>query len=309
MKKLFTLITLAIVTVNTFGMSYSEARQQALFLTDKMAYELNLNQEQYDYCYEINLDYLMGVVAADDVYGPALNYRNADMRAVLYDWQYELFLATEYFLRPLRWYAGSWVLPIYSIYDATRFFFGRPTVYVSYRGAHSRYHYSVGYYGSRRPHWNGGMRGHDIGPAHPHGHRGYTIGTPHGHRGYTIGSPRDHHGHSYSRPTSSRPSVPHTSARPEHHSGRGYSIGNGSHSSGSYSSGGHNSGYSIGNGTHSSGSYSSGGRSSGSHSGSSYSHPSSTRSMGSGSMSGGRSTGGGHSESHGGRGGSARGGR
>ena len=42
-------------------MSYEHARSQALFLTDKMAYELNLTEEQYEAAFEVNLDYLMSI--------------------------------------------------------------------------------------------------------------------------------------------------------------------------------------------------------------------------------------------------------
>ena len=34
------------VALSTMAMSYEQARERALFLTDKMAYELNLNDEQ-----------------------------------------------------------------------------------------------------------------------------------------------------------------------------------------------------------------------------------------------------------------------
>ena len=50
------------------AMSYEQARHEALFLTDKMAYELNLTEDQDEAVYEINLDYLMGVTSYDDVY-------------------------------------------------------------------------------------------------------------------------------------------------------------------------------------------------------------------------------------------------
>ena len=36
--------------VTAGAMSYSQAREQALFLTDKMAYELNLTDDQYEAC-------------------------------------------------------------------------------------------------------------------------------------------------------------------------------------------------------------------------------------------------------------------
>ncbi len=48
-------------TMTASAMSYEQARNDALFLTDKMTYELNLTDEQYEAAYEINLDYLMGV--------------------------------------------------------------------------------------------------------------------------------------------------------------------------------------------------------------------------------------------------------
>ena len=88
MKKLMIILTaLFTMTVSANAMSYEQARQQALFLTDKMAYELNLTEDQYEAAYEINLDYLMGVNSYDDVYGTYWTHRNLDMSYVLFDWQ------------------------------------------------------------------------------------------------------------------------------------------------------------------------------------------------------------------------------
>ena len=58
-----TLIAMLTMTVSTNAMSFEQARNEALFLTDKMAYELNLTDEQYEAAYEINLDYLMGAIS------------------------------------------------------------------------------------------------------------------------------------------------------------------------------------------------------------------------------------------------------
>ena len=92
MKKLLAILTMVLTfTVSANAMSYKQAREQALFLTDKMAYELNLNEEKYDAVYEINLDYLMGVNTYDDLYGPYWRYRNLDLSYVLFDWQYNAF--------------------------------------------------------------------------------------------------------------------------------------------------------------------------------------------------------------------------
>ena len=63
-----TLVAVLVMASQASAMSYEQARREALFLTDKMAYELNLTQEQYEAAYEINLDYLMGVTGVDNVY-------------------------------------------------------------------------------------------------------------------------------------------------------------------------------------------------------------------------------------------------
>lgn len=139
MKKfIFALIAMVMMTVSATAMSYEQARQQALFLTDKMAYELNLTDEQYEAAYEINLDYLMGVRTVDDLYGPYWERRNLDLSYILLSWQYRAFCDAAYFYRPLYWNAGYWHFGVYARYPyRDYFFFGRPTVYIEYRGGHS----------------------------------------------------------------------------------------------------------------------------------------------------------------------------
>ena len=119
------------------AMSYEQAREQALFLTDKMAYELNLDEEQYEAAYEINLDYLMSVNTYDDVFAEYWIHRNEDLRYILLDWQYEAFCAASYFYRPLWWEGGYWHFGIYARYPhRDYFYFGRPHFYVTYTGGH-----------------------------------------------------------------------------------------------------------------------------------------------------------------------------
>ncbi|MGN0283041.1 MAG: hypothetical protein ACI4B3_12230 [Prevotella sp.] len=166
MKKiLMAIVALMTFTASANAMSYEQARREALFLTDKMAYELNLTDDQYDAAYEINLDYLMGVTSIDDVYGMYWTRRNTDLCYILHEWQWELFRAATYFYRPLYWNAGCWHFGIYARYPHRNFFyFSRPTVYVSYRGGHS-WHSNGGrsYYMGQQNHFrrtvdNGGMR-------------------------------------------------------------------------------------------------------------------------------------------------------
>lgn len=143
MKKMIiamvTLLSSFITTAN--AMSYEQAREQALFLTDKMAYELNLDEEQYEAAYEVNLDYLLSVNTYDDVFSDYWIHRNADLRYILLDWQYEAFCAASYFYRPLWWEAGYWHFGIYARYPhRDYFYFGRPHFYVTYRGGHGWHH-------------------------------------------------------------------------------------------------------------------------------------------------------------------------
>lgn len=126
------------VALSTMAMSYEQARNRALFLTDKMAYELNLNDEQYEAAYEVNLDYLMSISTYDDLYGTYWMRRNMDLSYILFDWQYDAFCSAAYFYRPLIWTDGVWRFSIYARYpNRTYFYFGRPAFYATYYGGHS----------------------------------------------------------------------------------------------------------------------------------------------------------------------------
>ena len=129
MKKLISILMLLMAfTMSSNAMSYEQARQQALFLTDKMAYELNLTNDQYEAAYEINLDYHMSVNTVDDLYGAYWRYRNLDMSYILLDWQYRAFCDAAYFYRPLYFNAGYWHFGIYARYPhRDYFYFDRPT--------------------------------------------------------------------------------------------------------------------------------------------------------------------------------------
>ena len=161
-KMIFALMMMLTSTMAASAMSYEQARSEALFLTDKMAYELNLTDEQYEAAYEINLDYLMGVAGRDDVFGTYWERRNLDLSYILFDWQWKTYVAASYFYRPLYWEAGFWHFGIYRRYPHRDFFyFGRPHFYATYRGAHAWHiHGTHGYYYSRREHFRPVHREH-----------------------------------------------------------------------------------------------------------------------------------------------------
>lgn len=126
-----------ITTVTLQAMTYSQAREEALFLTDKMAYELGLYESQYDAVYEINLDYLMALNYQDDLYSTCWTRRNLDLSYVLTAAQYNMYISRTYFYRPVYWSSGF----RYSIYtrytDRSYYYYSRPSVYTTYRGGHS----------------------------------------------------------------------------------------------------------------------------------------------------------------------------
>ena len=68
MKRIIFLAAMMSTAVCSAAMSNSKVRKETRFLTDKMAYELNLNTEQYNDVYEINYDFISGIrYLMDDV--------------------------------------------------------------------------------------------------------------------------------------------------------------------------------------------------------------------------------------------------
>lgn len=94
---------------STYGrLGYEEARREALFLSDKMAYELGLSDVQYEAVYEINLDYLLNMQGERSLYGDYWARRNSDMFYVLNARQYNYYISEDYFYRPVYWYNNSY---------------------------------------------------------------------------------------------------------------------------------------------------------------------------------------------------------
>ena len=131
MKKMMMMAVLMTIVVAAKGMTFTEARNEALFLSDKMAYELNLTAAQYEAVYEINLDYLMSLNGHTDVFGIWWDRRNADLRYVLNSWQFDKYVALTHFYRPVAWKAGSWTFAVYSHYNRSHFYNAHPKVYVT----------------------------------------------------------------------------------------------------------------------------------------------------------------------------------
>ena len=147
------------MTITANVMSYTQAKSEALYLSDKMAYELDLTDAQYDAVYEINLDYMMSVNGRNDVYGAWWSRRNTDLQFVLTAYQYKKYVELSYFYRPLTWHNGSWTFNIYTRYTGKNHFYkGHPKGYASYKGGNNKKpdHYaSVKPKNDRNDHGNG----------------------------------------------------------------------------------------------------------------------------------------------------------
>ena len=170
MKKMMILAMMMVMTISANAMSYNAAKHEALFLSDKMAYELNLTAAQYEAVYEINLDYLMSLNGHGDVFGIWWDRRNADLRFVLTPWQYDKYVALNHFYRPVAWKAGGWTFAVYSHYNRDRFYHAHPKVFVSYRGGHNRVHGSH-YAHMHKPAPPAPAMGHRHAPMHDRGVR------------------------------------------------------------------------------------------------------------------------------------------
>ena len=159
-RYLLTLLIVLAGTLSAKAISYNEARDRAWFLTDKMAYELNLTPDQYDRVYQVNLDYFMSIAYEADCYGVYWNYRDTDLRYILWDWQYRLYVTLDYFYRPIRWIRAAWHYPICDHYRYGYYYYERPRVYVSYHGCNwkRRGHNDVSPYRGWRAERGPGMR-------------------------------------------------------------------------------------------------------------------------------------------------------
>lgn len=199
MKKMMMIMAMMVtIATRAAAMSYTEARAEALFLTDKMAYELNLTSMQYEAVYEINFDYL-AALSYEDVFGSNWAYRNSCLRHVLDGWQYNKYMAANYFYRPVSWTNNRWHFGIYSRYNNRNHFYRlQPNAYANYRG-----HVGRGPRTNNHGHGNLGAR-----PTTPnsrnHGHVGTHTTTPNRPIGTTASRPGNTRQHTANNGTAGR---------------------------------------------------------------------------------------------------------
>ena len=136
MKKIMmTMAMIVTIATSATAMTFNEARDHALFLTDKMAYELGLSPTQINNVYEINYDYIVSVAIQGERSSFCQSRRDADMRFVLSDYQYHLYKKTNYFYRPMSSSRKVWSFHIYNYYtDRHHMYSSKPTHFKDYKG-------------------------------------------------------------------------------------------------------------------------------------------------------------------------------
>lgn len=190
MKKLTALwMILMIGTLSVQATSLSTMRRNVRFLTDRMAYELQLTSQQYNDVYEVNFDFVynvdnimnevvLGYDYALDNYYNFLNIRNDDLRWILTEYQYRRFMDITYFYRPISLYQNSWRLGVFNVYTNVNFFYyGKPHHYRTYLGGHYRTHFgNRSYY---ELHHRDHYRGHSVFAGAFHLNRGHHAPVAH----------------------------------------------------------------------------------------------------------------------------------
>ena len=141
-----------------FASGLGDIRVNARFLTDRMAFELNLGTRQYHDLYEVNYDFLRNIdgyvdalarrnARAVEMYYHYLDARNDDVRWILSKVSYNRFMNIDYFFRPVFAINRVCRLRIYSVYtDCHHYHYQPPRHYHTYCGEHDRRHWKGGSY-------------------------------------------------------------------------------------------------------------------------------------------------------------------
>ena len=236
---MMTMVMMMTIAISAAAMNYSSARNEALFLSDKMAYELGLTATQYEAVYEINLDYLLNIDTRADVFGFWWEVRNRDLRYVLSTWQYDRYMASEWFYRPIIWGSGGITFSIYSRYGTGRMFYDRPAVYVTFKGGHS--HRDNSFYRGHTFDKPNPPKGHGNGNhnnngnlSHNGNHNGNHNGKPNGNSNHNNNGNWNHNGNNNGKPNGNhnnngnRPSTGNGNHNPSMGGGFGNNHGSGS---------------------------------------------------------------------------------
>ncbi len=153
-------------------MSPEQSRNEAWFLTDKMAHELRLSSFQWDDVYEVNYDYFRALEHVTVSYASINRLREQKLQFILTPSQWMQFNRINYFHTPVAVVNGSWSFSIYNHYNRGMFFDRNHAVVHSYNGHHNNMaHYYQGRHNTNRNH-------NSFGPAHNNNHNSMAVRNP-----------------------------------------------------------------------------------------------------------------------------------
>jgi hypothetical protein len=112
---------------------------------------------------------------------------------VLSTWQYDRYMASEWFYRPVIWANSGWTFSIYTRYGIGRMFFDRPAVFVTFKGVHS--HRGNSFYSGH----------HFDRPNPPKGHGNHNNNNIHNNHNNHNNGNLSHNGHSNWNHNGNRP--------------------------------------------------------------------------------------------------------
>jgi len=166
------------LAINAQPMSYNAMRNNARFLTDRMAYTLGISDPYIiDDIYRINYDYICGVNDyLDDValgyryddYMAVCDYRDYALRELLGDMLWGRLIGYDYFYRPIIFENYRWRFSIYAFDNfRDRYYCHVPVYFNDYRGGH--------FFGGMRPGVSRGPRPVDYHGGFRDGRRGMEV--------------------------------------------------------------------------------------------------------------------------------------
>lgn len=128
------MLAVLFANVQAFAMSVEQSRNEAWFLTDKMAHELRLNSYQWDDVYEANYDFFRSLGHVTTSYSYAERVREQKLRYILTVAQWNDFCRISYFNAPVAVVNGNWSFTIYRHYSHDKFFDRNHNVVFTYSG-------------------------------------------------------------------------------------------------------------------------------------------------------------------------------
>ena len=185
---------LLMASLSASAMTVEQSRNEAWFLTDKMAHELRLSSCQWDDVYEVNYDFFRSLSHVSSSITGLERTREQKLMYILTVSQWNEYRRISYFNTPVVASAGSWSLTVYNHYDRNRYFDRNHSIVYSYNGTYSnrvdhyynRHGSSMGNTYANSSHNSSNYKG--ASNSGNHNSSGYNMGNNGNHKGNNMAS-------------------------------------------------------------------------------------------------------------------------